>query len=323
MKAMVLERIGTPDDLALMDVPVPTPKAGEVLVRVQAASINDWDMGLITGTPLMNRLMVNGLLGPKVRVLGCDVAGRVEAVGDSVKTFSPGDEVYGDLSSDGFGAFAEYVRAPERSLTRKPPTMSFEQAAAVPQAGVLAVQGLIDVGKIQRGQRVLINGAGGGVGTIGLQIAKLHGAEVTVVDRADKLPMLHDLGADKGIDYQVEDFTEGDQRYDLILDVKSNRAPGAYARVLNPGGAYVTVGGDTGRLLQVALSGLFSPLLLKKRLRVVALKQNKDLEYLGRLVEDEQLRIVIDGPYPLEDLPAAFHHFASGEHKGKIVITLT
>ncbi|HSD29866.1 MAG TPA: NAD(P)-dependent alcohol dehydrogenase [Vicinamibacteria bacterium] len=189
MKAAVMERYGTPDVLELRDVAAPIPNAGQVLVRVHAASINDWDWGLLHGTPFVNRVL-NGLLTPKVRIIGCDIAGLVEAVGADVKAFQPGDEVYGDLCASGFGAFAEYACAPAASLARKAAGMSFEQAAAIPQAAMLAVQGLVDVGRIRSGQQVLLNGAGGGVGTFALQLARLHDVEVTVVDKAGKLDML-------------------------------------------------------------------------------------------------------------------------------------
>ena len=181
-----MERYGTPDVLETRDVPTPTPKANEVLVRVHAASINDWDYGLLLGTSLIGRMM-SGLFRPKVQILGCDFAGRVEAVGEAVEAFQPGDEVYGDLSSSGFGAFAEYACVPAASIARKPAGMTFEQAAAIPQAGMLAWQGLIDVGRIQTGQKLLLNGAGGGVGTFALQIAKLYDVEITVVDKPGKL----------------------------------------------------------------------------------------------------------------------------------------
>jgi NADPH:quinone reductase-like Zn-dependent oxidoreductase len=185
---------------------VPAPKAGEVLVRVHAASINDWDWLLLTGRTFVARAL-NGLLVPKTQILGGDIAGRVEAVGEGVKTLRPGDEVYGDLIRNGLGAFAEYACAPERCLTCKPSGMTFEQAAAIPQAGMLAMQGLIDVGRIRSGQKVLLNGAGGGVGTFALQIARLYDVELTAVDKAGKPDMLQAMGADHVVDYAVEDFT--------------------------------------------------------------------------------------------------------------------
>ncbi len=321
MKAIVLERYGTPDVLELRDVAKPVPKANEVLVRVHAASVNDWDWGLLQGTPLINRIFF-GPFRPKVQIVGGDIAGRVEAVGGDVRAFEPGDEVYGDLCMSGFGAFAEYACAPEAGLAHKPAGMTFEQAAAIPQAGMLAAQGLIDVGRIQSGQRVLLNGAGGGVGTFALQIAKLYEAEVTAVDKPGKLEMLRALGADHVIDYLKEDFTEGVECYDLILDVKTNRSPFAYARALNPDGTYVTVGGDTSRLLQALVLSPLMSRLYSKHLRIVTLKPNKDLGYMNELFEAGSLAPVIDGPYKLADVPEAFRLFGTGDHKGKIIITL-
>ena len=230
--------------------------------------------------------------------------------------------MFGDLCTSGFGAFAEYVCAPEASFARKPASMSYEQAAAIPQAGALAVQGLIDVGQIRLGQKVLLNGAGGGVGTFALQIAKLHDAEVTVVDRAGKLGMLRDLGADHVIDFEREDFTRSAQRYDLILDTKTSRSPWAYARVLNRDGVYATVGGDFPRVLEMLAMGPLISRMMRKRIRIVVLKANKDLRYLSELFESGKLRAVIDGPYKLEDIGEAFRLFGSGEHKGKIVLTV-
>jgi NADPH:quinone reductase-like Zn-dependent oxidoreductase len=322
MKAMVMERYGTPDVLELRDVVKPTPKADEVLVRVHAASVNDWDWGLLQGTPFVNRIMVSGLFTPKVRIIGGDIAGRVEAVGGDVKTFQPGDEVYGDLCNSGFGAFAEYACAPEASLAHKPASMTFEQAAAIPHAGMLAVQGLIYVGRIQSGQTVLLNGAGGGVGTFALQIAKLYRAEVTVVDKPGKLNMLRAMGADHVVDYLTEDFTKGGKRYDLILDVKTNRSPFAYARALNLNGTYVTVGGSIPRVLQTLVLGPLISRLYNKHMRIVGLKPNKDLAYMNGLFEAGKLAPVIDGPYKLADVPEALRLFGRGDHKGKIIIAM-
>jgi len=321
MKAVVMERYGTPNVLEIRDVATPTPKANEVLVRVHAASINDWDWGLLQGTPFINRIL-NGLFAPKVQIIGCDIAGRVEAVGEDVEAFRAGDEVYGDLSASGFGAFAEYACTPAASLACKPAGMSFEQAAAIPQAGMLAVQGLIDVGRIRSGQKLLLNGAGGGVGTFALQMAKLYDVEVTVVDKPGKLDMLYAMGADHVVDYLKEDFTKSGRCYDLILDVKTNRSPFAYARALNPNGTYVTVGGRIPRLLQALVLGPFMSRLYHKHLRIVALKPNKDLNYMNELFEAGKLLPVIDGPYKLADLPEAFGLFGTGDHKGKIIVTI-
>jgi NADPH:quinone reductase-like Zn-dependent oxidoreductase len=321
MKAVVMERYGTPEVLELRDVATPTPKAGEVLVRVYAASVNDWDWGLLRGTSLVIR-MTNGLFTPNVRIIGGDIAGRVEAVGDDVKAFQVGDEVYGDLCMSGFGAFAEYACAPEACLAHKPPGMTFEQAAAIPQAGMLAVQGLIDVGRVRSGQKLLLNGAGGGVGTFALQIARLHDVEVTAVDKAGKLDMLRALGADHVVDYLKEDFTRQGRCYDLILDVKTSRSPLACARALNPNGTYATVGGSTPRLLQFLVLGPLISRLSHKHLRIVILKPNKDLAYMSELFEAGKLVPVIDRLYKLADVPDAFRLFGTGDHKGKIIVTM-
>ena len=320
MKAVVMDSYGTPDVLELRDVATPTPKADHVLVRVRAASVNDWDWGLLRGAPV-NR-MLSGLFKPRVHILGGDIAGRVEAVGGEVTAFQPGDEVYGDLCMSGFGAFAEYACVPAASLARKPAGMTFEQAAAIPQAGMLAVQGLIDVGRIRSGMTLLLNGAGGGVGTFALQIAKLYGVEVTVVDKPGKLDMLSAMGADHVVDYLEEDFTKSGRCYDLILDVKTNRSPFAYLRALNPNGTYVTVGGSIPRLLQALVMGPFTSRLYHKHLRLVGLRPNKDLNYINELFEAGKLQPVIDGPYKLTDLREAFRLFGTGDHRGKIIVTM-
>jgi NADPH:quinone reductase-like Zn-dependent oxidoreductase len=321
MKAVVMERYGTADVLELRDVPTPTPQDDQILVRVHAASVNDWDWGLLRGKPFVNRLL-NGLLRPRLRIIGGDFAGRVATVGKQVRAFKPGDEVYGDLCMSGFGAFAEYACAPEAALAHKPRAMTFEQAAAIPQAGMLAAQGLIDVGGIRSGQKVLLNGAGGGVGTFALQIAKLHDVELTVVDKAGKLDMLRAMGADHVVDYLEQDFTRAGRRYDLILDVKTNRSPLAYARALSPHGTYATVGGDTPRLIQALVLGPLISRSVDKHVRIVVLKPNKDLAYMNELFEAGKLAPVIGARYELAEVPDALRLFGTGDHRGKIVITI-
>lgn len=321
MKAVVYTKYGGPEVLQLTEVEKPSPGDDEVLVKVHAVSINDWDWGKLDGTSFLNRLM-SGLSKPKHRILGSDIAGRIEAVGKNVHRFKPGDEVFGDLSGR-WGGFAEYVCAHQNSLAFKPADMSFEEAAAIPQAAMLTVQGLIDKGKIQRGQKILLNGAGGGVGTFALQIARLYDAEITVVDSAEKLEMLRSMGAHHAIDYTKADFTKNGQQYDLVLDVKTNRSPFAYARALKPNGIYATVGGSLGRLLQVFLTGPFISLFTKKKLCVVALKTNKDLVYMCELFESGKVKPVIDEhAYQLEDVPQAFRLFGKAGHKGKMVISV-
>ena len=319
MKALIYTKYGGPEVLHLKEIERPDPKDDEVLVKVHAVSINDWDWGLLTGD-FINRLL-NGLRKPKRKILGSDIAGCVEAIGKNVTRFKTGDEVYGDLSGQ-WGGFAEYACAKESALALKPASMSFEEAAAIPQAAMLAVQGLIDKGKIRAGLKLLINGAGGGVGTYGLQIAKLYGVEVTGVDSTGKLDMLRSVGFDHVIDYTKEDFTKSGQRYDLILDVKTNRSMFDYTLALNPRGVYVTVGGSLGRLLQCLLLGPWISMTRKKHFRIVALKPNKDLAYMNELFEAGKIKSVIDGPYRLDQAADAFRIFTKGEHKGKMVIIL-
>jgi NADPH:quinone reductase-like Zn-dependent oxidoreductase len=320
MKAVVFTRYGTSDSLELRELARPTPGDGEVLVRVHAASVNDWDWQALQGISFVNRL-VFGLRRPKRQVLGSDIAGRVEALGRSTARFRPGDEVFGDLSGR-WGGFAEYVSAREEALAPMPGGLTFEEAAAIPQAAMLAAQGLHDKGHLRQGQTLLVNGAGGGVGTFAVQIAKLYGAETTGVDSTEKLDLLRSLGFDHVLDYTREDFTDYGQRYDLILDVKTNRSAFAYLRALNARGVYVTVGGSTARLAQAALLGLLLPLLTMKRIRVLALKPNKDLGYVTDLVEAGSVRPVIDSCYPLSETAAAMKRFGEAKHKGKIIITV-
>ena len=319
MKAIVYTKYGGPEVLQIKEIEKPFPKDNEVLIKVYAVSINDWDWGLLHGD-FINR-MLNGLLKPKKKILGSDIAGRIEAVGKNVKQFQAGDEVFGDLSSR-WGGMAEYVCARETALALKPAVMSFEEAAAIPQAAMLAIQGLRDKGEIQKGQKLLINGAGGGVGTFAVQIAKLYGAEVTGVDSSAKLDMLRSMGFDHVIDYTKEDFTKNGKCYDLILDVKTNRSPFDYSRALCRHGIYVTVGGSMLRLLQALFFGPWISMISKKHIRIVALKPNKDLAYMNELFVAGKLKPVIDGPYRLEEVPEAFRIFGKGEHKGKLVITI-
>jgi NADPH:quinone reductase-like Zn-dependent oxidoreductase len=319
LKGVIYTQYGGPEVLQVKEIEKPFPKDDEVLIKVHAASINDWDWGLLHGD-FVNR-MLNGLLKPKRKIPGSDIAGRIETVGKNITRFKTGDDVYGDLSGQ-WGGFAEYVCARETALALKPATMRFEEAAAIPQAAMLAVQGLIDKGKIQAGQKLLINGAGGGVGTFALQIAKTIGVEVTGVDKTNKLDMLHSLGFDQVIDYTQEDFTKNGQRYDLILDVKTNRPIRDYLRALNPKGIYVTVGGDMSRLLQALILGPWISRFNQKYILIVALKPNKDLDYLNTLFEAGKVNPVIDGPYRMNEIQKAFELFGRGDHKGKIVITM-
>ena len=319
MKAMVYEAYGDPEVLELREVAKPVPNDDELLIKVHAVSINDWDWGLLQGD-LLNRFLY-GLLSPRKPILGSDVAGRVEAVGKQAGRFHVGDEVFGDLSGR-WGGFAEYVCAPERSLCLKPRAMSFTEAAAIPQAAMLAVQGLRAGGTLRPGQRVLINGAGGGVGTFAFQLAKLQGAEVTGVDSAAKLDRLRAMGFDAVLDYRCEDFTRNGPGYDLILDVKTRRSPFACARALNPGGTYVTVGGSVPRLLQFLIFAPLISMVQRKAMRIVVLKPNADLEQISELFEAGKLKPVMELFEGLGEIPNAMRHFGAGQHQGKVVISL-
>lgn len=322
MKAIVFTRYGSPDVLELREVEKPTPTDDEVLVRVHAASLNDWDYGALLGKDFVNRILF-GLSKPRrnKQILGSDVAGRVEAVGRNVTRFQCGDEVFGDLSGT-WGGFAEYVRARENALERKPPGMTFEQAAAIPQAFLLAQQALRDKARIRPGQTLLINGGGGGVGTFAIQIARAHGLEVTGIDSAEKLELMRSLGADHVIDYRREDFAASGQQYDRILDVKTSRSVLDCARALKRDGVYVTVGGSMPRLFQALILLPWIRLTTGKSVRVLALKPNKGLTDINELFETGKVVPVIDGPYGLSEVPAAFRRFGEGRHKGKVVITL-
>ena len=319
MKAIVFTKYGTSDVLELKEIDKPIPEEDEVLIKVYAVSINDWDMGLLQGD-IINRLL-NGILKPRIKILGSDIAGRIEAVGKNVKKFHNGDEVYGDLSGR-WGGFAEYVCARENALALKPNSMSFEEAAAIPQAAMLAIQGLRDKGQIRSGQKLLINGAGGGVGTLAVQIAKLYGVEVTGVDSPGKLDMMRSIGFDHVINYKLDDFTKNGKSYDLILDVKTNRSIFDYIRALSRNGIYVTVGGSMVRLLQALFLGPWISMISKKKICVVALKSNRDLNYLNELFETGKVKPVIDRTFRLDEVPKALRFFSEGDHKGKVVITV-
>lgn len=319
MKALVYDTYGPPDVLRIEETEMPVPKAREVLIEVHAASVNSWDWDLLRGKPYITRL--GGLRKPRYRTLGADVAGRVVAVGADVRLWRPGDEVFGDLSGCGWGGFAEYVCANEEALTEMPAGLSFEQAAAIPQAAVLALQGLREAGKLREGQRVLINGAGGGVGTFGIQYAKRFGAEVTGVDGAEKLETLRSLGAVRTIDYRTEDFAAGGAQYDLILDVVGNRSIFAIQRALKPGGTYVMVGGKMSRLLQALVASPFIGWFAKKKARILVHKPNREDQRVWKeLAEAGYVTPVIDRHYALTDAAEAIRRLGEGRAIGKVVV---
>ena len=322
MQAMVSTEYGSPDVLHLAEVEKPTPGDHEVLVRIHAASINAADWHFLRGTPFVFRFSA-GLLKPKNTILGSDIAGRVEAVGSQVTAFLVGDDVFGDTSGCGLGAFAEYVAVPAAILTRKPASISFEAAAAVPMAGVTALQGLHNRGQVQPGQAVLINGASGGVGTFAVQIAKALGAEVTAVCSPRNVDMMHSLGADHVIDYTQEDFTRSGKRYDLILAANGYHPISAYKRALHPGGTYVMTGGAMPQMFEAMLLGSIMSINGGKNMsHQTAKSDGKELACLGELLETGKVVPVIDRCYPLADLPDALRYLEAGHARGKVVITV-
>lgn len=322
MKAMVYTQYGSPDVLEMKEVEKPTPEDDEVLIKVSATAMNAADWRLVRADPFLVRLY-NGLLKPKRTILGSDVAGRVEKVGRNVKQFQPGDEVFGDLFACGWGGFAEYVCAPEHVLLLKPARMTFEQAAAVPLAGVTALQGLRDKGQIKSGQKVLIQGAGGGVGTFAVQIAKAFGAEVTGVCSTRNVDMVRSIGADQVIDYTREDFTKNGQRYDLILAANGYHPISTYKRALSPTGRYVTTGGSETQMYQAMFLGPWMSMTGGKKMGSLTAKPNiKDLAFLKELFEEGKVAPVIDRCYPLSELAEAMRYLEAAHAQGKVVITV-
>jgi NADPH:quinone reductase-like Zn-dependent oxidoreductase len=327
MKAILYHRYGSPDVLGLEDVATPVADDDRVLVRVRAASVNAYDWHMTRGLPYLLR-MSEGLRKPKSSAVGVDLAGVVEAVGRNVNQFKPGDVVFGERG----GAFAEYVSALPINLARKPANLTFEQAAAVPMAGFTALQGLRDRGRLRPGQRVLINGASGGVGTFAVQIAKAFGASVTAVCSTRNVDLVRSIGADQVIDYTNADFTRGAQRYDLILDVAASRSLSACRRVLRPEGILVLVGAAGGPEKQGRWLGpLVGPLqalvlsrfVSQKLVPFLAKRSNEDLLVLTELIEAGKLRPVIDRTYPLTETPAAVRYLEAGHARGKVVISIS
>lgn len=321
MRAIVQTKYGSADELELREVETPSPAANQVLVKVQAVAINDYDWCMVSGKPLVYRLMF-GLFKPTTPIPGMEIAGEVVECGVNVKKFKVGDAVFGDLSEHGFGGFAEYVSVDENALFLKPSQMKYEDAAAISHAACLALQGLVDVGNLACGEKVLINGAGGGVGAYGLNIAKLYDANVTAVDAAHKLATLKQNGFDEALDYQRIDFTRQSARYDLILDTKTNRGIFRYLKVLAPNGRYVTVGGDVMRLIQLLLLKPWIALFTNKRVSIVALKTNKDLATICEWYLAKKLVPVLELREGLSAVPQAISYFGAGKHKGKLVVRL-
>jgi NADPH:quinone reductase-like Zn-dependent oxidoreductase len=330
MKAIVCTKYGSPDVLELKEVEKPSPNDDEVLINIYAASLNAADFEYLRGAWSAR---IVGPLKPRYKILGSDIAGRVETVGRNIEQFQPGDEVFGDSSLCGFGAFAEYVCVPENALALKPASMTYEEVATYPQAAIVALQGLREKRPIQPEQKVLINGAGGGMGTFAVQIAKSFGAEVTGVDSTRKLDMLRSIGADHVIDYTKENYTKNGQHYDLILDVQAHHSIFDYKRALSPEGIYVMVGGSRSAIFQALILG---PLISRtgskrlgintgsKRMGIDKWKPNikEDLDFLKDLFEAGKVIPIIDKRYPLSEVPEAFRYLEERRALGKVIITM-
>lgn len=311
MKAVVYNKKGAPDRLTYGDVEKPVPSDNEVLIKIIAVSINAADY----------RSMNMGII-PKKRIFGADIAAYVESVGKNIRQFKPGDEVIGDLASFGFGGFAEYAVAPEKALVAKPSKISFEEAAALPMAALTALQALRDRGKIQKGQKVLIVGSGGGVGTFAVQLAKYFGAEVTAVCSTRNVDQTNSLGADHVIDYTKEDFAKNNKHYDLILAVNGNYPLIVYKRILNPDGRYVMVGGGLSQIFKSLVLGRFMSFGSKKMLSLAAKANQKDLEFIAKLAENGIIKPIIERCYPLEKTSDAMQYLRKGHAQGKVVINV-
>lgn len=322
MKAFVRFEYGSPDALRLEEFPVPTPTGVDVLVEVRAASVNMADVDYLMGRPKIARLGT-GLRRPRNTGLGLDLAGVVVAVGEDVSGLKPGDEVFGDLTEFGFGAFSEFVCAPEKALAPKPQGLTFEEAAVVPQAGVMAVQGLMKPRPVRSGERVLINGAGGNIGPFAVQIAKHFGCEVTGVDAAEKLDFVRTIGADHVIDYTIEDFAATPSQYDRVLDVAAHRSVAQSRQALRPGGVYVIVPGSIAGTLRAMVAGPLISLLGSRRIGMLAWKpfRAEDVALLTDLLEQKTLRAFIDRVYPFHEIPQALSYQAAESTTGKIAIS--
>lgn len=322
MKAQVFEKYGNPEQvLHLVEQEKPIPKDNEVLVKIVATAINDYDWSMVRGKPLLYRLIF-GLPKPKSRIPGMELSGIVEEIGSKVTQKRVGEAVFGDISNFGFGTLAEYIVVPENELLSKPDKLSFEDAAAIPHAATLAYQAIKKIGGIQKGQKILINGGGGGVGTLGLQIAKTYQCHVTGVDSGPKLQMMHDLGYDQVLDYKETDFTSTGETYDLILDCKTSSSAFSYLKALKDNGNYISIGGHANKLISLLFWGKILSVFTNKKLQILALKPNEGLDELAEMVISGQLKTQIDGPYSLEEVPRLIQYFGEGLHQGKIVIKL-
>lgn len=324
MKAILRSRYGSPDVLEFADVSMPQVRDGDLLVRVRAASLNAADLDYLYGRPGIARL-ATGLRGPRNRGLGLDVAGQVVAVGDNVRGFQPGDEVYGDMTAFGYGAFAEHLAAPAKAFAHKPTSMSFDDAATLPQAGVIALQGLRGNRPVRRGDKVLINGASGNVGPFAVQIAKSLGAEVTGVCSTAKMDFVRSLGADRVIDYTRDDFTRTGERYDRILDVVGHHSIVEYRRALTQNGVYIMAGGSATRIFQAVVFGTLLSMTGTRKLGVLWWKpfRKQDVDLLEGLIRSGSVTPAIDRRYSLNEVPDALRYLDGKHARGKVVITVS
>ena len=319
MKAIVYTKYGSPDVLQLKEVEKPTPKDDEVLINIHAASVNAYDWHFLTADIFLIRLMGGGLFKPKNTRLGADMAGQIESVGKNIRQFQPGDSVFGMVK----GAFAEHTCAPESALALKPVNTSFEEAAAIPMAAITALQGMRDEGQIQAGQKVLINGASGGVGTFAVQIAKSFGAEVTAVCSTRNLEQAQSIGADHVIDYTKENFTKNGQQYDLVFAANGYHSLSAYKRALTPKGIYVMAGGTITQIFQSMLMGSMMSETGGRKMRGVSAKRSQnDLVFIKELFEAGKVKSVIDRRYPLTETAEALRYLGEGHARGKVVVTV-
>ena len=319
MKAIVYEKYGSPDVIQLKDIEKPTPKDDEILIKIHAASVNAYDWHFLTADIFLIRLMGGGLLKPKNTRLGADMAGRIETVGKNIKQFQPGDDVFGMVK----GSFAEYACAPENALALKPVHTSFNEAAAIPMAAITALQGLRDEGQIRVGQKVLINGASGGVGTFAVQIAKSFGAEVTALCSTRNLEQARSIGADHVIDYTKEDFTKSGQQYDLILAANGYHPLSAYKRALTPKGIYIMAGGSMAQIFQSMLIGSMMSETGGRKMAGVSAKRNQnDLVFIKELFEAGKVKSIIDRQYPLSEAAEALRYLGTAHARGKVVISV-
>ena len=322
MKAVTIAEYGSSDVLQVREIAKPQPKSGEVLVKVHASTINDIDWALVRGKPYPYRLMF-GVTKPKITIPGAEIAGVVETVGEDISAFKKDQRVFGDISMKGLGGWAEYVSVPATTLTPIPSTMNFQQAVALPHASLLALQGLVTIGKIKKGERVLINGAGGAVGITALQLAKMYNCHVTGVDKDVKLSTLTSLGFDEVLDYEKVDFVDRGIKYDLILDTKTTFSSFRYPKVLKKEGRYVTVGGYLPKLIQIVFTKALIKKLTHKEIKILSLKPNEGLDHICQLFDKRAVKPVLDNIYTLEEAKLGLSRFGQAQHIGKIIVSIT